>query len=142
MDIKSLINKILMSGIKAAIYIMIIAFVFSIPFTHSFLQSANIEPQSFMTYLIMITILAAFTGMLENSVIGRIISIGINMAFIAYIIIITSGGVYTTKYQGFIIEARYPILLFIIILPLLTSIIENVWKMIHKSSTKPIKTIE
>ncbi|MGC8948100.1 MAG: hypothetical protein ACP5OK_02035 [Thermoprotei archaeon] len=142
MDIKSLIGKIAMSGIKAAIYMIIITLIFSIPFTHSFLQSVNVEPQSFMIYLIIIAISSAFTGILEDSVIGKIISIGIDLVFIAYIIVIASGGIYTTEYQGFMIKARYPVLLFVIILPLLTSIIESVWKIIHKSSTKPIRTIE
>lgn len=142
MSIKSFINKIAITAIKSAIYMIVIILVFSVPFVHSLLQSVNVEPQSFMTYLIIIAIFSALTSMLEDRAIGKIISIGIDMAFIAYIIIITSGGKYITEYRGFMIEAKYPVLLFIMILPLLTSIIENIWKIIHKSSTTPIKTLE
>ncbi len=142
MDLREYIEKIAIAIIKTAIYVIVITYVFSIPMIYSLLYSLNIEPQSFMTYLIMIAILSTLTGFLENNVLGTIISIAIDIAFIAYLIMITSAGTYRMIYQGFTIEAKYPVLLFIMILPLLTSIIGNVWKIIHKSSFKPIKTYE
>lgn len=142
MKLADYIEKIAISAIKIAIYVIAITYIFSIPIIHSLLYSINIEPQSFMTYLIIIAILSALTSLLENSILGTIVSIAIDLVFIIYLIIITSAGIYKTTYQGFTVEAKYPVLLFIMILPLLTSVIGNTWKIIHKSATKPIKTHE
>ncbi len=105
-------------------------------------DSPYLTAMSLLTFALVIGSLSALGHVFQGGPVGLVCGVGSNVATVVFLYLATSGGLLTFSEQGTTVVADFQPLLYLILVPVILSMVRKIWGAITDSVGRPSPWVE